>query len=247
MRTREKNSDSVASSRPRVSARTVRRVCEVLEQAYGRPRLGNPEDPLDDLVYVLLSNKSAPVRAQRAFEELRRRFATWREVAEAAPADVIELLRPTGFATKRTHQIHSILQTLARDFGRYSLDDLKGKDKDEVFLYLTSLLGVSDKVARCVMMYTMGFEVLPVDAHMHRVARRLGWTQIDRPENSHEELESLVPPKLRYGFHVDCVAHGRELCRAPKPICEPCPIKRFCSYYASVLSHSKHVGTQDRR
>ena len=50
---------------------------------------------------------------------------------------------------------------------------------------------MADKVSRCVMVYTMGFEVLPVDAHMHRVAKRLGWTKIDRPEKSHDELEAL--------------------------------------------------------
>jgi hypothetical protein len=96
--------------------------------------------------------------------------------------------------------------------------------------------GVSDKVARCVMMYTMEFEVLPVDAHVHRVARRLGWTNQERPEHSHEELEALVPPNLRYTFHVDCVAHGRELCRPIHPRCSPCALKLQCVYYKGTLA-----------
>lgn len=206
----------------------------MLEAAYGLPRLGNPEDPLDDLVYVLLSNKSAPERAQKAYAELKARFSSWDEVSEDDLPEVVGVLRPTGFATKRAGQLLAIFSRLKEDFGGCSLDALKRRGQQEVFDYLTSFSGVSDKVARCVMMYTMGFKVLPVDAHVHRVAYRLGWTRIDRPENSHDELEALIPPDRRYAFHVDCIAHGRELCRASRPMCEPCNVKHFCDYYKSA-------------
>jgi endonuclease III len=209
----------------------VRNVCSKLEKMYDRPRLGNPDDPLDDLVYVLLSNKSAPERARQAYDRLKSDFAGWEGVAATPESEIVAVLRPTGFANKRARQLQLALQRLKDDFGRYSLDDLKVWPESEVFEYLTSLNGVSDKVARCVMMYTLGFEVLPVDAHVHRVAHRLGWTNQERPENSHEELEALVPPNLRYAFHVDCVAHSRALCRAAQPICEPCSLKAYCNFY----------------
>ncbi|MDT5268425.1 MAG: (cytosine-5)-methyltransferase 1 [Acidobacteriota bacterium] len=214
----------------------VRRVCERLEATYGRPRLGNPDDPLDDLVYVLLSNKSAPERAQKAYADLKARFASWHDISDVDLPEVVALLRPTGFATKRAGQLLEIFRRLKEDFGSSSLEELGKWEQQEVFDYLTSFKGVSDKVARCVMMYTMGFEVLPVDAHVHRVARRLGWTQIERPENSHDELEQLIPPNRRYAFHVDCIAHGRELCRAGKPICEPCIVKEYCDYFKLVVA-----------
>src|SRR5919112_2850832 len=218
----QENSAYVWGLPTRRRAQLVCSVCSKLEKMYGRPRLGNPEDPLDDLVYVLLSNKSAPERARQAYEQLKSDFASWEGVAAAPESEIVAVLRPTGFANKRARQLQLALRRLKDDFGRHSLDDLKGRSEAEVFEYLTSLNGVFDKVARCVMMYTLGFEVLPVDAHVHRVTRRLGWTNQERPENSHEELEALVPPNLRYAFHVDCVAHGRALCRAAQPICEPC-------------------------
>lgn len=229
---RVRNSGSTRRRRSLV----VRRVCELLEETYGRPRLGNPEDPLDDLVYVLLSNKSAPERAQKAYADLKARFASWDEVSESDFPEVVALLRPTGFATKRAGQLLAIFRRLKEDFGGCSLEGLRAWGQQEVFVYLTSFSGVSDKVARCVMMYTMGFEVLPVDAHVHRVSHRLGWTRIERPEKSHDELEGLIPPPLRYAFHVDCIAHGRELCRAGKPICEPCTVKGYCDYYKSAAA-----------
>ena len=180
-----------------VSSQVVRRVCEKLKAMYGEPRLGNPEDPLDDLIYVLLSNKTQPTRAQTAFSKIKEKFATWREVMEANPADLVAILRPTGFAVKRTTQIQSILRKINEDFGELSLDQLRTHDEREVLHYLRSLHGISDKVARCVMMYTLGFNVLPVDVHVHRVAQRLGWTKKKHPEQAHDELEELIPPKRR--------------------------------------------------
>ncbi len=89
---------------------------------------------------------------------------------------------------------------------------------------LVSLPGVSEKVAKCIMMYTLNHRVLPVDVHVHRVVSRLGWTKRKRADQCHQELESLVPPRWRYAFHVGCVLHGRAVCRAQKPLCGNCSI-----------------------
>lgn len=219
----------------RARAQVVRRVCERLKAMYGEPRLGNPEDPLDDLIYVLLSNKTQPTRAQTAFNKLKEEFPSWREVMRADPGEIVLILRPTGFAVKRTTQIQAILRKLEEDFGEISLNQLRNREEAEVLHYLRSLYGVSDKVARCVMMYTLGFEVLPVDVHVHRVAHRLGWTSKKHPEQAHDDLEELIASKRRYAFHVDCIAHGRALCKPYNPNCSPCGIKKYCQYFSQVV------------
>lgn len=209
----------------------MRRVCERLEAEYGRPNHGNPNDPLDDLVYVLLSNRTPPDRAQRVYRTFKERFPSWDDVLFAERSDIVEVLRPAGFAERRTRQICSILQQLQGDFGSFNPDELWTCGDAELLQYLTSFRGVSDKVARCVMMYALGREVLPVDVHVHRVASRLGWTARKRPEQAHDELETLIPSHRYYAFHVDCIAHGRARCTATDPKCNSCPIRRYCVYY----------------
>lgn len=219
---------------PRSRAQVVRRVCETLERTYGKPRLGNPQDSLDDLVYVLLSNRTPPRRAKMVYERLRAEFPDWSEVVEANSSKVISLLKPAGFAVRRAGQIRASLQKVEDDFGAYSLDALNEFSRKEAYGYLTSLPGVSEKVAKCVMMYTLEFDVLPVDIHVHRVARRLGWSTVERPEQDKGRLEHIVPPKRRFSFHVGCVSHGRALCRATRPNCPPCPLKKHCEYFELV-------------
>ena len=192
---------------PEERSSIVASVCEALEAAYGLPRFGNPVEPLDDLIYTVLTNKASPGVARRLFEQVKERFATWDEVLES-PDTLPQLIQPGGLAVKKSAQIVATLRKVRSDFGACNLDPLKNRPEPEVEGYLVSLPGVSLKVAKCVMMYTLGAAVLPVDAHVHRVARRLGWTQRKRADQCHEEFEALVPRERRHAFHVDCIAHG---------------------------------------
>src|SRR5262249_12724533 len=45
------------------------------------------------------------------------------------------------------------------------------------------------------------------------------------------QLADVVPPNLRYSLHVNFVAHGREVCRAVRPLCERCEIRNLCAAY----------------
>lgn len=209
----------------------MRRVCEALERSYGRPRLGNPEEPLDDLIYIIVSNKTSPEMAQRTYARIKREFATWDDVLGSPASALQSLLQPAGLATVKSQQIRAALQKIEKDFGSCDLSQIQERSESEAQEYLVSLRGVSEKIAKCVMMYTMGANVLPVDSHVHRIAKRLGWTARKRADQCHDELEALVPPKRRYAFHVDCILHGRSICRPGKSACDKCCTSRRCAYF----------------
>lgn len=214
----------------RPSKRVVASVVELLGQMHGRPRLGNPDDPVTDLLYILLSNRTAPAVCVRVFEDVLQRFPTWDVLLDAGQEALCQVLQPAGLAEVRSRNIIAALERIRTDFGEVDLRPLALLTEEEALGYLTSLPGVSGKVARCVMMYTLGFDVLPVDVHVHRVSTRLGWTKRKRPDQCHEELEAVVPPALRYAFHVTCVAHGRSLCLPSRPLCGLCCVNQFCQY-----------------
>lgn len=211
-------------------AYTVRRVCELLEENYGRPRLGNPSNPLDDLIYVILSNKTAPRVAQRVYADLKSRFDSWDELLATSMVELTKILKPAGLAAVKSQQIWAALMKIQHDAESCDLDWLRDKTEGEIQDYLVSLPGVSVKVAKCVMMYTLDANVLPVDGHVHRITKRLGWNDRKRADQCHEELEALVPPDLRYALHVTCIAHGRSICRPEQPACRRCCVNRYCAY-----------------
>ena len=218
--------DKTARSR----GQTVRRVCEALDSVYEPSRLGNPSDPLDDLVFLILSNKTSPRIAQRTYRALKRRYSMWDEVLAASPSTLESLLEPAGLSKVKARQFRAALLKIREDFGSCDLRALEERAEGEAEAYLVTLPGVSHKVAKCVMMWTLGADVLPVDSHVHRVATRLGWTFRKRADQCHEELEALVPPQRRAAFHVDCILHGRAVCRPTSPECDDCCIRRYCRY-----------------
>jgi len=216
----------------------VKAVCDAFRRTYGTSRLGNPKQPLDDLVSIVISNKTSPVMAREVYWRLKKRFKKWDDVLALPFLALRSILKPAGLSRVKGQQLRATFRKIKNDFGTCSLRGLKGKSEQEIHGYLTSLPGVSDKVAKCVAMYTMGARVLPVDAHVHRVATRLGWTARKRADQCHEELESLVAPDWRYGFHVGCVLHGRAICRPMRPRCLECCVNHYCAYFNKTRKSS---------
>jgi endonuclease III len=209
-------------------------VCKVLLEEYGTPRFGNPFDPVSDLIYIILSNRTGATVAQRTYKALRIKFKSWDEILLKPISTLRKILRPAGLSAIKALQIRGALRKIQRDYGTCSLDALKSVTSTEAESYLLGLPGVSEKVAKCVMMYTLMLPVLPVDTHVHRIASRLGWTARRRSDQCHEELEALIPPRLRRIFHVVCIAHGRNICRPREPVCQNCKINGYCDFFKAT-------------
>jgi len=216
---------------PSIRTQVVRIVCKTLTKNYGTPRFGNPSDPLDDLIYIILSNKTAPEMARIIYSCLRKRFRKWDNILTVPLSVLRSLLRPAGLSVIKSRHIHGALRSIRKRFGTCDLRPLKLLTPEAAQDYLVGLPGVSEKVAKCVMMYILSMEVLPVDTHVHRISSRLGLTARRRADQCHEELEALIPPMLRRKFHVACIAHGRKVCRPRNPLCHDCCINRYCEFF----------------
>jgi endonuclease-3 len=210
-------------------------VCRILTNTYGNLRFGNPSDPLADLIYITLSNKTAPRTTRRVYKLLRKRFPAWDDILKERISVLRSLLKPAGLSVVKSRYIRAALRSIKKRFGACDLSALKKLAPEKAQDYLIGLPGVSEKVAKCVMMYTLSASVLPVDTHVHRISGRLGWTTRKRADQCHAELEALVPPKLRRDFHVACVAHGRKVCRPLNPLCHECPISRYCAFFKAAV------------
>src|SRR5687767_10291925 len=59
----------------------VKKICARLEKTFHSPRLGNPREPVDDLIYLILSNRTQAKTAQEVYSALKSLRRTWDEVA----------------------------------------------------------------------------------------------------------------------------------------------------------------------
>ena len=122
---------------------TVQQVCKALKREYGSPRLGNPVDPLDDLVYTVISNKTSPHTAMQTYANIKQTFVTWDQLCATDPGRLREILRPAGLSTVKSRQIYDALSKIAEDFGSCHLNDLALRPHNEILDYLdVSLKGL---------------------------------------------------------------------------------------------------------
>jgi endonuclease III len=202
-----------------------------LETAYGRPRRGRRFDPLDELILTILSQHTNDLNRDRAYASLRRRFPRWEQVLRASPARVEDAIRIGGLARTKSRVIREVLRAVRSDHGRLDLSILDRLPLEDAKAYLLGLKGVGEKTACCVLLFACGRPAFPVDTHIHRVARRLGWVPgRSTPAKTHAILAGLVPEKRYFTAHVNLITLGRRVCRARAPACPRCPLRADCRY-----------------
>jgi endonuclease III len=200
-----------------------------LRAEYGTPRHHNKKDPLSELVFILLSVQTREREYRRTFAGLWKRYHGWERVRTAPDEDIESTIRFGGLERSKTASLKRILQTIRSDQGTTSLRHLRHRSTNELLAYLRSLPGVGMKTARCVLMYSFNRQVLPVDTHVWRISKRLGWISGGaHPDNRRSvELEARIPAHLRHSLHVTMVSHGRRVCRQQAQ-CQSCILNDIC-------------------
>lgn len=233
----ESNPEGATPTRRRTRALHVR-----LKRQQGsfspKPRL----PIIDELLMTVLSQHTSDINTARAFGSLKQRFPSWDDVLDAPPEDVADAIRSGGLADTKSVRIQRILAEIGNREGSIDLSRLNQLSDDEVTDYLISLPGVGPKTAACVLLFSMGRDAFPVDTHVHRVALRLGLippkTSADK---AHGLLSDLIPPEIRYEFHVQLVRHGRTVCRPARPLCSECVLFDLCDAGPKLLARGEAV------
>ena len=204
-----------------------------LSRQYGDPRHYNKKDPLDELIFIILSAKTTEASYLRTYDALKNAFDDWFHILDTRRGVVAHIISSGGLSYKKEDQIRALLDDVKGRTGAEGLNLLSKMSTNEAEEFLTSLPGAGLKTARCVLMYSLGREVFPVDTHVRRVLSRLGIIRFERlSDKVQNSIQKRVPSEIRYKLHVNLVAHGRAICRARNPLCNSCVLSDICKYYA---------------
>jgi endonuclease-3 len=69
-----------------------------------------------------------------------------------------------------------------------------------------------------------------VDTHVARISQRLGLTREKTPAKIEADLMRLLPRDEWVDFGHRAIWFGRKVCRARRPDCPACPLRRACPY-----------------
>lgn len=204
-------------------------VVRLLRGNFGRRRFIRQADAVGELVKTILSQNTSDRNSFRAYNNLKKRFKNWDALRRAKVAAIKREIRIAGLANIKAPRIKGALGRIKIKRGSLNLEFLRGLDVQSGYEFLRSIKGVGPKTAAVVLLFSFGKPIMPVDTHVHRVAKRLG---ILDGKATHEQAQdyfsAVVPTNLIYEFHLNLISHGRQICIARNPRCEVCNLKRLC-------------------
>lgn len=185
---------------------------------------------LDTLIATKLSQNTTDKTSSVAFGNLKRGFRSWDDLSNAPVSKIKNLIKICGLAETKSRDIKEMISQIKREHGKVNLDYLKKLSDDEVYAELCKYKGIGVKTASCVLVFSLGREVFPVDTHIHRVLNRLGIVNTKSAEETFEKAKVIIPGKKKYFLHRAIIMFGRNICRANNPYCGSCFLFRHCGF-----------------
>jgi endonuclease-3 len=227
-----------------------------LAQTYGRPTWERRLDPTSELILTILTQNSADINAEVAFEALRHAYPgigqaeahkpgagwggvglpdgvapDWSAVEFAPLPELTDVIRPGGLANQKAPRLQATLRRIREERGDYSLEFLGEMTALDARSWLTQVDGIGKKTASVLLLFCFGSPLLPIDRHVDRVMRRVGLLPPKASmDDAHDLVLGLFEPDQMYEAHVNLIQHGRKVCHSQRPAHEICPLRDRCRF-----------------
>jgi endonuclease-3 len=208
---------ATASAGRRAAQRVVRR----LEADYPDAQCAlNFRNPLELLIATILSAQCTDERVNLVTRDLFAEFPDAESFASAPVKQLEKAIQSTGFFRNKAKNIKACCQALVADHQGQPPTDIDA---------LVRLPGVGRKTANVVLGTAHGIPSgVVVDTHVGRISRRLGLTCHSDAVKVERDLMQLLPESQWIGFSHRMIHHGRRVCKARRPDCEACSMRKFC-------------------
>lgn len=205
-------------------------ILHILRKNFSLPQwVHSARNPFQTLIITVISQNTANKNTARAFENLSRRFPITPEaLANADVKEIEEAIRVAGLYRNKSRVIKELSRIIREQFNG-SLNFIYSMPFEEARKTLLRIFGVGPKTADVVLLFCAEKPTVPIDTHVNRVSKRLGFVPLNANyEGIRETLQSLFPPEEYLPVHLLLISLGRKYCKARKPLCELCPVNVPC-------------------
>ena len=201
----------------------ARKILDALERAHPDARIYlDYKTPLQLLIATILAAQCTDERVNQVTPRLFAHYPTAADLAAAKPADLEEIIRPTGFFRQKARSVQACCRALTQEHGGEVPADREA---------LTRIRGVGRKTANVVLAGAFGRQAIAVDTHVKRVATRLGLARARLPDKIEQELCAIIPQERWSRAALLLGTHGRRICAARRPDHAECPVRELCDFY----------------
>ena len=167
----------------------------------------------DAIISTMLSQNTTAANQNRAFAALKNTFYGWEEcAAEANTVRIEDAIRVAGLAKVRAERLLSMLQIIKNERGEANFEYLQNiQSTDEIVNELSRFKGMGPKTISCVLLFALGKPDFPVDTHVLRISKLMGWIgQSFTREAAYDYLNQIVPDDCKLDLHCLLVTHGKQ-------------------------------------
>ncbi len=191
------------------------------------------DNPYQLLVAVILSAQCTDKRVNIITPALFAAFPTVSDLAAASAEQVYGLIKSVSYPNNKTKSLLGMARKLVADYGGEVPDSMEA---------LVGLPGVGRKTANVVLSVIYDRPAMAVDAHVFRVAERIGLTTRSRtPLETEKTLTANLPEEVIARAHHWLILHGRYVCKARKPLCDGCFLDDICRYRQQTLARERRA------
>ena len=178
------------------------------------------KDAFQLLVATILSAQCTDKRVNIVTKDLFARCPTAADMARMSTKRLEKVIQSAGFFRNKAKNIKACCRALVE---QHDGDVPREMEK------LVELPGVGRKTANVVLGTAYGLATgVVVDTHVGRISRRLGLTDKTDPVKVERDLVELLPRKDWIDYSHMVIHHGRQVCKARKPMCDGCSMKKIC-------------------
>jgi endonuclease III len=199
---------------------------QILEQHFYRVKTpivdliqAKTKDPFRVLVATILSARTKDETTAVVVNELFQKVKVPDDFDAMSVEELDKIIYRTGFHNAKTKHLKQLPKVMREEFG--------GKVPSEID-DLLKLPGVGRKTANLVRAVAFSLPAICVDIHVHRICNRWGYIETKNPFESEMALREKLPQKHWLKINSYVVAFGQNLCKPRKPMCDTCPIFKYC-------------------
>jgi len=180
----------------------------------------NFSNPLELLVAAILSAQVRDTVVNATTPKLFQKYQTAEDYAQADLGMLIQEVSPVTFSAGKAKHIKQACKIL--------VEKHHGK-VPSTMEELVELPGIGRKTANAILINAFGkVEGIVVDTHVIRLSYRLEWTKNKNPEKIEQEMMKIIPGDDWARITWLLKDHGREVCKAPIPVCSQCVVEPHC-------------------
>jgi len=177
-------------------------------------------DPYLVLISCILSLRTNDKTTYPATLRMLELGKTPEDFAKVDVKKLEKAIYPVGFYANKAKQIVELSKELVEKYNSKVPESI-----DEMLKFK----GVGRKTANLVMSQGFNKPAICVDVHVHRIFNRIGYIKTKTPEETEFALREKLPEKYWIDINTLMVTHGQNICKPIKPLCNICPIEKYCA------------------